>query len=88
MGYVGLPLALALSQKFKVIGYDKCEKRTRDLKIFKDTNNEHNSLELRNRKKMLSFSSDHNDIDQSNVYIVCVPTPLKKKKFTRLELFN
>ena len=29
LGYVGLPLAIALSKKFKVIGYDKSNKKNK-----------------------------------------------------------
>lgn len=32
VGYVGLPLALKFSKKYKVVGYDSNEKRINDLK--------------------------------------------------------
>ena len=79
MGYVGLPLALALSKKFQVVGFDKSTKRIDSLKKFKDLNNEHSLKEIKLRKKLLTFSKSHNEINDCNVYIICVPTPLKKK---------
>ena len=79
MGYVGLPLALALSKKFKVVGFDNSTKRIDSLKKFKDLNNEHSFYEINSRKKLLSFSKSHNEINDCNVYIICVPTPLKQK---------
>jgi len=79
MGYVGLPLALALSKKFKVVGFDNSTKRIDSLKKFKDLNNEHSFYEIKSRKKLLSFSKSHNEINDCNVYIICVPTPLKQK---------
>ena len=46
MGYVGLPLAVAFSKKFKVIGFDINKNRINELNIGKDT-----TLEVKNLKK-------------------------------------
>ena len=40
LGYVGLPLALAFSKKYNVVGFDIDEKRVETLKLGKDLNNE------------------------------------------------
>ncbi len=78
LGYVGLPLAVALSKKFLVIGYDKNGERIKKLKRGIDKNGEANSKYLRNSK--LFFISDHKKLDEVKVFIICVPTPIKNKK--------
>lgn len=40
LGYVGLPLALAISKKKFVVGFDKNIERIKELKKGKDKNNE------------------------------------------------
>ena len=40
LGYVGLPILINLSKKFKTIGYDINKKRIEDLKKGKDLFNE------------------------------------------------
>ena len=40
LGYVGLPLALALSKYFNVVGFDKDIQRVKNLNKRKDSNNE------------------------------------------------
>ena len=78
LGYVGLPLAIALSKKFKVTGYDKSNKRIRNLSQGKDENDESSRKELRN--KNLFFTNNLKQIKNVNRYIICVPTPIKNKK--------
>ena len=78
LGYVGLPLAIALSKKFKVIGYDKNNKRIKKLIQGKDENGESNQRDLRN--KNLFFTNNLKLISYVNYYIICVPTPIKNKK--------
>ena len=78
LGYVGLPLAIALSKKFKVTGYDKSNKRIRNLSQGKDENDESSRKDLRN--KNLFFTNNLKQIKDVNYYIICVPTPIKNKK--------
>ena len=73
-----MPLAIALSKKFKVIGYDKSNKRIRNLSQGKDENDESSRKELRN--KNLFFTNNLKQIKNVNRYIICVPTPIKNKK--------
>jgi len=40
LGYVGLPLAVKLSNYFNVLGFDKNKQRIKELKSFLDKNNE------------------------------------------------
>ena len=76
LGYVGLPLAINLSKYFNVIGFDKNKKRIKELKKFLDINNEISSKEL--KKSKLKYSINVNDLKNSNIFIVTVPTPVTK----------
>ena len=67
LGYVGLPLAIALSKKFKVTGYDKSNKRIRNLSQGKDENDESSRKDLRN--KNLFFTNNLKQIKYVNVIL-------------------
>ena len=51
LGYVGLPLLIAFSKKFNVIGIDVNKKRVDELKRNIDSTNEVSSKELKKNKK-------------------------------------
>ncbi len=78
LGYVGLPILLNLSRKFKTIGYDINKKRISDLKKFKDSFNEFKKKELKNKNIILTH--DIFKTNKANFYIVAVPTPILKNK--------
>mgnify|MGYP001474039622 CR=1 FL=1 len=78
LGYVGLPLALAFSKKFKVVGFDKNVKRIEELKKGIDKNRE-NKINL-NKLKKITFSNNLDDISNCNIFIITVPTPVFKNK--------
>ena len=48
MGYVGLPLAVELSKKYKTIGFDINNNRVNELKKHKDSTFEVSSKSLKN----------------------------------------
>ena len=77
LGYVGLPLLVALSKYFKVSGFDIDLKRIDDLNQGKDTTNEVSLLLL--KKNKVKFFSDFSELKKNNVFIICVPTPVKNK---------
>ena len=77
LGYVGLPLAVLLSKKFPVVGFDANKKRVRELKVGKDATLEISSDEL-NQAKNLSFENSPEMITGCNVFIVTVPTPINE----------
>ena len=79
LGYVGLPLALGLSKKFKVIGFDTNKSKVDYLKKKIDLNAEFSSLELKKYKK-IKYTSDINEIKKCNTYIIALPTPIQKSK--------
>jgi len=76
LGYVGLPLAVKLSNYFNVLGFEKNKQRIKELKNFLDKNNEVSSKEL--KKTKLQYSSNIKDLKNSNIFIVTVPTPVTK----------
>lgn len=78
LGYVGLPLALALSKHFEVYGFDVDEKRIETLKEGIDVNGE--SLGQDIKECAVEFSSDEAVISKANFIIVGVPTPITKIK--------
>ena len=77
LGYVGLPLAVEFSKKYSVIGFDIDIDRIDELKNNFDRTNEipQEILEESNDLK-LTFSEE--DIAESNIYIVTVPTPVDR----------
>ena len=80
LGYVGLPLAVAFSEKkYKVIGFDnnfeKIEKYLQGI----DPTNEVGNDKIKNSKN-LDFTSDEKKISEANFIIVAVPTPVLENK--------
>jgi len=74
LGYVGLPLALHLARHFPVVGFDVDEGRISELRNGKDDTGEVLSSELRGTS--VHFSNDSRDIEDANLFIVTVPTPI------------
>jgi len=79
LGYVGLPLFLEMSKKFKTIGYDKNKKKINDLKNSKDYTGELSEKQVTFLKK-LNITSNINNLKEVDIFIVSVPTPINKKK--------
>ena len=79
LGYVGLPLLIEFSKYHKVIGFDTDIQRVMELRNFFDRNNEFKKSELK-KIKNIEFTSDTKILDNCNIYIVTVPTPVKKNK--------
>ena len=75
LGYVGLPVALNISRKFKTIGFDISLKRIKELNKRVDHNNEFKRNDF--IKKKIKFTNKKKDLADSNIYIICVPTPIK-----------
>jgi UDP-N-acetyl-D-galactosamine dehydrogenase len=76
LGYVGLPLAVAFAEKFKVIGYDTNKSRVQDLEGGTDKTLEIDNNLLHSIRSNISYTSSINDARDCNVYIVTVPTPI------------
>jgi len=78
LGYVGLPLAVAFSKKFEVIGFDINQKRIQELKSGHDHTLEIEDHLLSSASKNLSYSFNIQDVKDCNIYIITVPTPVDK----------
>jgi UDP-N-acetyl-D-glucosamine/UDP-N-acetyl-D-galactosamine dehydrogenase len=74
LGYVGLPLAVALAKHFTVLGFDIDQKRIEELNSGFDRTHEIDSTTL--KKSKLSISSQANALLDQHIYIVTVPTPV------------
>ena len=74
LGYVGLPLAIALARKFKVIGFDINEERIKILKSGHDNTLEVEDDDLKSTTAV--FTSDPKALKDAQVIIVAVPTPV------------
>jgi UDP-N-acetyl-D-galactosamine dehydrogenase len=76
LGYVGLPLAVALARKFDVMGFDIDAERLAELREGRDRTREIEADAL--RKSSLKLTSQPEDCAGASVYIVTVPTPVDK----------
>ena len=79
LGYVGLPLAVEFGKKFSVVGFDVNQRRITELSVGKDRTLEVSCDELL-LSRHLSFTTNVDSINDSNVYIVTVPTPIDEHK--------
>ncbi len=77
LGYVGLPLSLAFSEKYVTVGFDINTGRVDALARGEDSTLEVSAAEIRAAKK-LSFSTHESVLDDCNIYIVTVPTPVDR----------
>ena len=75
LGYVGLPLAVEFGKSRKVVGFDTDSLRIDALLKGHDATLEVSSDQIIDSTNLI-FSNDVNDIRESNVYIVTVPTPI------------
>ena len=84
LGYVGLPLAVEFGKNRRVVGFDINAERIETLRAGYDTTLEVSHNELR-ESVGLQLSSSTTDLEDSNVYIVTVPTPIDEHKRPNLE---
>ena len=79
LGYVGLPLAVRLSEKYTVTGLDSDQKKIAQLRNLVDVTHELEDAQL-NQLREIDLISCWADAGDSNVYIVAVPTPVNEDK--------
>ncbi|HDS1648994.1 TPA: nucleotide sugar dehydrogenase [Stenotrophomonas maltophilia] len=75
LGYVGLPLAVAFGREQRTLGFDIDPERIAELRAGQDHTLEVEAGELA-AARQLEYSSDPARLDECNVYIVTVPTPI------------
>ena len=85
LGYVGLPLAVAFAEKYKVVGFDINNQRIFELNNGHDSTLEiedvllNAALDIDNSRNLgLFITTDKNTLKDCNIYIVTVPTPTDK----------
>jgi UDP-N-acetyl-D-glucosamine/UDP-N-acetyl-D-galactosamine dehydrogenase len=79
LGYVGLPVALALARKFKpVIAFDISERRIAALRQANDSTGEVTTPALRETR--LQLTSDPDALKEASFFIVTVPTPIDRDR--------
>jgi len=78
LGYVGMPLAAAFSEKFSVIGYDCNAKKVAAYKRGYDVTAELGNEVLRSAN--IDFTTDPQRLSEASVIIIAVPTPINGDK--------
>src|SRR5690348_8392994 len=74
LGYVGLPLAVALARKHDVVGFDVSERRVAELRSGLDSTNEVTADEL--GAVEFTITNDPATLGGREIFIVTVPTPI------------
>jgi UDP-N-acetyl-D-galactosamine dehydrogenase len=77
LGYVGLPLAFALSKKYNVLGFDISSQRIAELNAGLDTTKEFSKKEVADSK--IHFTNSNYDLKTAEIYIIAVPTPVNQE---------
>jgi UDP-N-acetyl-D-galactosamine dehydrogenase len=75
LGYVGLPLAIEFGKHYPTVGFDVKAARIAELVAGRDSTREAEPAELAAADK-LSYASDPAALEDCNVYVVTVPTPV------------
>jgi UDP-N-acetyl-D-galactosamine dehydrogenase len=97
LGYVGLPLAMAFAEKYPVKGFDISIKRITSLNNGKDYTGETNSDQItnllglyrqQNGAQGIFFTGDHYELEECNIYIITVPTPVDAFNIPDLRLLE
>jgi len=83
LGYVGLPIALALAKKVDVIGFDISEERVDLMKEGIDPSEELGHEEFEGSS--ISFTANVEDLKEAKFFIVAVPTPIDQHKLPDLK---
>ncbi|HTR18827.1 MAG TPA: nucleotide sugar dehydrogenase [Candidatus Paceibacterota bacterium] len=86
LGYVGLPLSiLAASKGFEVIGFDIDEVKVAQLEKREANFLDQTAADAFRDTQNLSVSSDESTLDGADVFIICVPTPVRHDRQPDLE---
>ncbi len=83
LGYVGLPLALALAKKYRVLGFDISEPRVSLMRQGKDPSAELDAKAFEDSD--IHFSADPDDLQSAHFFIIAVPTPVDESRTPNLD---
>jgi UDP-N-acetyl-D-galactosamine dehydrogenase len=87
LGYVGLPLAVALGAHHPTIGFDRNERKIENYRNGIDPTGEVSAAHLRAATR-LEYTTDPADIKRADIVIIAVPTPIdaaRRPDFTPLK---
>ena len=87
LGYVGLPLAIALQRYFKIDAFDSNLEKIEELRKFKDRNDQFSKILLK-RAKNINYHENIEKLENCNIYIVAVPTPVSKSNKPDLSILK
>jgi len=80
LGYVGLPLAHAFAKAgYEIVGFDINQSRIEELISGVDRTLELSSEQLKEVEDKLKYSANLEEIEDCDIYIVTVPTPIDSK---------
>ena len=79
LGYVGLPLAVAMAQRYRTVGFDINPQRIARLQAGHDDTCEVPDGELR-AAAHLKYTADAGELADCQVFIITVPTPIDASK--------
>ena len=80
LGYVGLPLAAAFSEKYTILAYDNDSNRVGELNNGWDRIEQMTKANLIELLSRLTFSNDPASLSDYNTFIITVPTPVTTDK--------
>jgi UDP-N-acetyl-D-galactosamine dehydrogenase len=83
LGYVGLPLAVEFAKRYPVVGFERHATRVDELRQGIDNSLEVDQPDLASVE--IYFTSDTETLQDCNVYVVTVPTPIDAFKNPDLE---
>ncbi len=78
LGYVGLPLAVALSREFDVVGFDVSSRRIQELRNGVDSTGEMDADRL--HRATMTLTDSPAELRRAGVIIVAVPTPIDRHR--------
>ncbi len=76
VGYVGLPLAVALAKFYRVVAFDLNQTRISELKSYYDSTKEIASADLLDVQNNLQATDEPHELAGCNFFIITVPTPI------------
>ncbi len=91
LGYVGLPVCYHFAKNgYEVTGFDKNVLKLKNLKKGFISSNDINLNIFQNliKKKKIKLTNEKSFLKNSDIYIICVPTPLKKNFMPDVSFIN
>lgn len=81
LGYVGFPLACLFARKYKVIGFDRNERRVGEIQQGTDSTGEVSDEKVRMALDAgMECTTDKERLKECNVFIIAVPTPIDRHR--------